>query len=86
MPTLIVDDLPAEVYDRLQRRATARRRSVGEEASALLEQALAREAPPRLPDLVPTEEVSAPCDLPRPVTAVAVPYVDAPARLPDPMP
>jgi plasmid stability protein len=84
MPTLIVDDMPTEVYEHLRRRADAQRRSIGEEAIALLEQALAQEASPRLPDFVPAAEVMPPCELPRPAAAV-VPYVEGLPRLPDPL-
>lgn len=43
MPTLTIRDLPPEVYDRLRERAKRHRRSVTEEAAAIIVQAL-REA------------------------------------------
>jgi plasmid stability protein len=67
MPTLIVENVPVEVYDRLQKRAAARRRTLPEEMLSLLEQLLREDdgPTPRLPDFIPGEEVSAPYDLPR---------------------
>ncbi len=88
MPTLVVDNLPPAVFERLQRRAEAGRRSVRDEAVALLEQALGEEnevGRPRLPDLVLTEEIAAPCDLPRPGPAVRVQAHPGGPRLPDPL-
>ena len=69
MPALVVDNIPPEIYEQLRRRADARRRSLQDEALDLLQQGLRREgtdAAPRLPDLIFGEEISPPCDLPRP--------------------
>jgi plasmid stability protein len=87
MPTLIVDNVPVDVYDRLKKRAAAESRSLPEETLHLLTQLLREEIypAPRLPNLIPVEEVSAPCDLPRSSQPVAtMPYPGQP-RLPDPV-
>ena len=67
MPTLVVENVPLEVYERLEQRAAARQRTLPEETLQLLQQALREDASrtPRLPDFLPGEELSAPCDLPR---------------------
>ena len=59
MPTLIVENVPADVYERLQKRAAAERRSLPEETLHLLTQLLREDTHPalRLPDLIPVEEV-----------------------------
>jgi len=88
MPTLLVEDISNDLYERLQRRAAARRRPLGEEVALLLESALQKEEPaPRLPDYVPSEEIPAPFDLPRSNPAERVEAHDAGLpRLPDPLP
>jgi len=85
MPTVIVENVPADVYECLQRRAVAGRRSVPEETLELLGQALIEDLKPmpRLPDLVPSEEYSAPCDLPRSSQPVTVLARCGQPRLPD---
>jgi hypothetical protein len=45
MPHLQIDDLPADVYERLERLAKDRNRPVPAEAARLLEKALDAEAP-----------------------------------------
>ena len=67
MPTLVVENVPPEVYERIQQRAAARQRTLPEETLQLLQQALREDASrtPRLPDFLPGEELAAPCDLPR---------------------
>ena len=67
MPTLIVDNV-------LQMRVAAEKRSLPEETLHLLTQLLREDMhpAPRLPDLIPIEEVSAPCDLPRSSQPVAM--------------
>ncbi len=88
MPTLVIDDIPVQVFDRLQRRAEVLDHSIGEEAITLLERGLQQEdvsASLRLPDLIEGKEISAPVDLPRPGPAVEVPYIPGKPRLPDPM-
>ena len=88
MPTVIVENVPPEVYERLQQRAAADRRSLPEVILHLVREALRVEvAPaPRLPDFIPGEEVPAPCDLPRSSQPVAVTSYRGQPRLPDPLP
>ena len=85
MPTIILEDVPIQVYERLQRRADAHRRSMPEELLSLLQHALqVIETPtPRLPDYIPETEIPAPCDLPRssrPVPVAA--YAGSQDRIP----
>lgn len=87
MPTLIVENVPVEVYERLKERAAGGRRSLPEEMLHVLSQ-LVRKAPrpePRLPDYIPSEEISAPCDLPRSSQPVSVRAARGRPRLPDPL-
>jgi plasmid stability protein len=86
MPTVIVENMPPEVYERLQQRAAADRRSLPDEVLHLVKEALQQTTPaPRLPDFVPGEEISAPCDLPRSSQPVAVTSYQGDPRLPDPI-
>jgi hypothetical protein len=97
MPTLIVEDVPGEVYERLQRQAQAENRSLAEEVLQLLRQGLSARAKaegkiveykiadsPRLPDppILDTGEISPPCTLPRPGVGVQIPTIPGGARLP----
>lgn len=88
MPTLIVENVPAEIYERLQKRAADRQRSLPEETLHLLQRALrGDDAPaPRQPELLGSEEISAPCDLPRSSSPVPIAAYDGQPRLPDPLP
>ena len=85
MPTLIVENVPVETYERLQMRAAAQQRSVPEEALHLLNEGVrtARKPTPRLPDFILGEEVSAPCDLPRTSQPVPMRAAWGQPRLPD---
>lgn len=85
MPTLIVENVPVEIYERLQKRAAGQQRSLPEETLHLLQQALREEnrPAPRLPDFLGSEEISAPCDLPRSSSPVSVAAHDGQPRLPD---
>jgi len=83
MPKLIVEDMPADIYERLRQRAEAERRSLPEETVHLLDQALRAGPQPRLPDLVPSEEIPAPCDLPRSGNSKRVSVRSGGRRLPD---
>jgi plasmid stability protein len=86
MPAIVMDNVPPEIYDQLQRRASARRRSVQDEAIDLLLRGLRQEAVgARLPDLIFSEEISPPCDLPRPGAAAPAPAHPGRPRLPDPL-
>jgi plasmid stability protein len=86
MATVIVDIVPADVYERLIKRAAAGQRSLPEEMLHLLNQALRSDScpAPRLPDFIASEEISAPCDLPRSSQPVQVAAQSGPPRLPDP--
>jgi hypothetical protein len=88
MPTLTVGNISPQLYESLARRASQARRSVSEEAKQILADSLGVSAQAadsyRLPELIPSEEISPPCDLPlsgpaRPVTfrRVAPPLPDA---------
>jgi len=88
MPTLTVGDISPQLYERLARRASEARRSVSEEAKQILADSLGVSAQAAdsycLPELIPSEEISPPCDLPlsgpaRPVTfrRVAPPLPEA---------
>jgi hypothetical protein len=85
MPTLIVENVPAEIYERLQKRAAGRQRSLPEEMLQLLQQALWEDdgPTPRRPDFIDSEEVPAPCDLPRSSSPVPVVATAGQPRLPD---
>ena len=87
MPTLIVENMPVEVYERLRQRADAEQRSVPEETLHLLDHILRPEVKPspRLPDYIPSEEISAPCDLPRSSQPVSAPAYIGQPRWPDPL-
>jgi plasmid stability protein len=88
MPALVMDNVPLEIYELLQRRADARRRSVQDEAIELLQRSLRREgfpAAPRLPDLIFEEEISPPCDLPCPEPSRPARTYPGEPRLPDPL-
>jgi hypothetical protein len=83
MPTLIVENVPAEVYEQLLQRAAAEQRSLPEHTLRLLEQCLRddRRPAPRVPEFTSAEETPAPYDLPRssrPVTVHA--HVGHPRR------
>ena len=88
MPTLIVENVPADVYERLQKRAANQRRSLPEEMLHMLERLLKEDDPHslRLPDLIQAEEVSAPEDLPRSSQPVPITARTGSERLPDALP
>jgi len=88
MPTVIVENVPPEVYEQLQQRAATDQRSLAEVMLHLVRQALRVDtAPaPRRPDFIPGEDVPAPCDLPRSSQPVAVATYRGQPRLPDPLP
>lgn len=98
MPRLIVENLPGEIYERLQRRAKAENRTLAEEVIRLLQEGLngtelkagVPAAPPkiaqspRLPDppILDTGEISPPCTLPRPGVGVQVATLPGGVRRP----
>jgi len=85
MPTLIVDNVPMDVYELLRQRAAADQRTVPEETVRVLQRALREDLgpAPRLLELIPHDEVSAPCDLPRSSQPVPVAAYAGQPRLPD---
>src|SRR5438128_1979720 len=76
MPTLVLENVPADVYERLQELASINQRSVPVEAVQLQRQALPYAHPPE-PQLPP-------CDLPVPGEKVTVMVRNGPPPLPDP--
>lgn len=71
MPTLVIEGVPVSLYDQIQRLADSRRQTPGDAVLEVLKTALRvvtpvlSEAPlPQEPFL--TEEISAPCGIPRP--------------------
>jgi plasmid stability protein len=82
MPTLIVENVPADIYDRLQKRAAFEHRTITDEMLVLLREVLAKttDAGPRLPDLILPEEISAPYDLPKSSIGSVVDVLDGTSR------
>jgi hypothetical protein len=93
MPTLVIDDVPAPLYARIQRLAQAWERTPAATVLRVLETALRSTMPnltegplPQEPFL--TEEVCAPFTLPRPKGERVVPieiadYIPAPHDMPE---
>lgn len=92
MPTLVIDNVPISLYDQIQHLAKARHRTPADTVLEVLEIALcsttsvASEPPlPQEPFL--TEEISAPCDVPRPEGRLArAERVAAPLPIPHDVP
>ena len=72
MPTLVLNHVPNEVIERLQRRADIGKRSVPEETVHLLNEVLLVDNEVPWPEWLPSDEVSAPCDLPLPGPGLTV--------------
>jgi hypothetical protein len=89
MPTLTVEDVPSQLYETLARRASEARRSVSEEAKQILADTLRITAESadsyRLPELIPSDEIMPPCDLPIPGPARSVEFRRVAPPLPDPL-
>jgi plasmid stability protein len=85
MPTLIVENVPIEIYERLQERAAGQQRSLAEEMLHLLRQVLREQdhLSSRSPELLNSEEISAPCDLPRSSSPELMTVQNGQPRLPD---
>jgi hypothetical protein len=93
MPTLVIDNVPLALYQRLQHLAEARKQTPADTVLEVLESALRTptatlaEAPvPHEPFL--TEEICAPCTIPWPKGELVVPieihdYVPEPHDIPD---
>ena len=78
MPTLVIDDVPAPLYDHIQRLALAWERSPAATVVKVLETALRTTTPsltegPRPQEPFLTEEICAPFTLPRPKGERVVP-------------
>ncbi len=76
MPTLIVEDVPEDIYEEIRRLAQAGNRTLSQEAFRLLEQGLSIEG-----HICP---YPAPFDLPRPGDGVSVQTIWGGERLPTP--
>ena len=87
MPTLVVENVPVDVYESLSKRAAKGRRSIPEEMLDLLGEIVRADMKPsaRMPDLLANEEFSAPFDLPRSSTPVQISAHRGQIRLPDPL-
>ena len=87
MPTLVIDNVPITLYDRLQHLAKTRQQTPADAALEVLETAfraapVSSEAPlPEEPSL--SEEMSTPCSIPRPAGKPAR-AVRVPTPLPSP--
>ncbi len=77
MATLIIDNMPESLFERIQQLAQIRRQKPADAVVAVLDAALPRSNPilaerlPQEPFL--TEEICAPCSIPRPVGQRIVP-------------
>ncbi|MBY0227985.1 MAG: hypothetical protein K2W96_01760 [Gemmataceae bacterium] len=87
MSAILLDNLPAALYEEIQRRAERGKRSVSDEATDLLKAGLEKkqETPKREIELFPSEESPA-FDLPRPPSLGQVPYRIGGKREVDPLP
>lgn len=82
MHTLILENIPSDYYDRLQRRAAERKRSPQDEAKHILFAGLqpGDKLPP--PEYIPSQEISPPYDLPLPGVGIPIQPVPGPRPLP----
>jgi hypothetical protein len=92
MPTLIVENMPSEIYGRIEQLARARREPLAAEAVRLIEKGLRQEeserteSAPRLPDSpLMSQEISAPLTLPRPGDGMICDFGHGSVRLPEPI-
>jgi hypothetical protein len=93
MPTLVIDNVPGSLFDRIQRLAKSQQRTPADTALELLERAFRTTTPtfaeaPKPQEPLLTEEICAPCSIPwppgEPVRAVRVePPLPAPHDLPE---
>ena len=92
MPTLVIDNVPVSLFDRIQRLAKAQQRTPAATALEMLESAFGTTTPtfaeaplPREPFL--TDEICAPCSIPWPEgTPVRAVRVEAPLPTPHDLP
>jgi hypothetical protein len=87
MHTLILENVPSDIYDCLEQRALLEQRTMRDETLCLISEALGvkHACSLRLPDLILSEEIAAPFDLPRSSVGVQVGVRDGGKRLPDPL-
>ena len=86
MATLVIENVPASLYDRIQDLAKARHRTPAAAVLEVLELAIATAKTTQAPFL--TEEICAPCEIPRPEGETVVPieiahYLPEPHDIPD---
>jgi hypothetical protein len=94
MPTLVIDNVPAPLYDQIQRLALARKRTPADTVLDVLETAFRTATPEASAAPLPhepfiSEEIPAPFDIPRPEgkptrAARVKPPLPAPHDLPQP--
>ena len=93
MPTLVIDNMPESLFERIQQLAQVRRQKPADAVVEVLEAALRRSVPALAQERLPqgpflTEEIGAPCSIPRPVGQGIVPvevvdYIPKPHDVPD---
>jgi len=85
MPSLLLKDVPVDVYERLRHLADVHSAPIATEAVQQLCKLLDGSAPVQFPDPpFLTEEISAPYDLPLPEVTFCCEIVDVPMWQPDP--
>ena len=85
MATLVLENVPADVYESLRHLAAVRHRSVADETIGLIQQALGNDVVQSFPlsEWIASEEISAPCDLPLPGPGISTLACEGDAPLPD---
>jgi hypothetical protein len=88
MPTLVIDNIPAPLLDRIQRIAKAKQRTTADTALEALESAFRTTTPTFIEAPLPqepflTEEICAPCSIPWPKGETVVP-IEVADYLPEP--
>jgi plasmid stability protein len=82
MAAIVIDGLSPKALAAFERRAAAKSRTVAEEVKQVLEESVETDSD-RLPMFVPSQEISAPFDLPYESTGVAVQTVSGGKLWPD---
>jgi hypothetical protein len=93
MPTLVIDNVPAPLYEQIERLALARKRTPADTVLEVLETAFRTvtptpSEPPPPSEIFLSTEISAPFDIPRPEGVRVTPrwitdYVPEPHDIPD---
>ena len=89
MPTLVIDNVPASLYHRIQNLAKTRHWTATDTVLEVLEIAFRSATPefagppPAFPEAFLTEEVCTPCEIPWPVGEAVVP-IECAEYVPDP--